>query len=116
LIVSSHLIGNLYDDDDKEEGGKEFDLARCTGEIMDRYREYIIEIGSSSSTSGSGNSDSKSIAAAAMETPTQEAADTRTVHMERMNQMPQEMGCQIRGTQGGIMDHNSIAKVASDGN
>ncbi len=31
LIVSSQLIGNLYDEEYKEEVGKEFDLARCNG-------------------------------------------------------------------------------------
>lgn len=53
------------DEDADKEGEKVFDLARRTGEIMDRYREYITEIGTSGGVGGAkgGGTDSDNIAA-----------------------------------------------------
>ncbi len=62
-----HHDDDGVDVDEDKEVEKEFDLARRTGEIMDRYREYITEIGTSGGVGEGGgtNGDSDHIASTA---------------------------------------------------
>lgn len=76
VVVNTGGGGGALDDDDDideedaEEGEKVFDLARRTGEIMDRYREYITEIGTSGAgTSGGGSGSGDASAALAPHNP-----------------------------------------------